>query len=109
MKPFRSAFPFMLAALLLAACSSAGLFGPTPTATFTLTPTATLTPIPTSTPTITPTPIVYDGNWYGTTSAGGRISFKIEQNAIASFKVSFSFATDNGSCDVTSETTISPA
>jgi hypothetical protein len=33
----------------------------------------------------------------------------VEQNALSAFKISFSFATDQGSCDVTSDTSISPS
>jgi hypothetical protein len=106
MKAHKLAFVFVLGSWLLAAC---GLGTPRLIPTSTPLPSSTYTPAPTSTPTLSPTPVVYDGQWYGTTSAGGRVSFKIEQNGIVSFKVSFSFSTRNGSCDVTSDTSISPS
>ena len=108
MKTHQTALAFVLGSCLLAACGFSTPM-PAPTRTFTAVPSSTYTPAPASTSTLRPTPVVYDGEWYGTTSAGGRVSFKIEQNGITSFKVSFSFSTDKGSCDVTSETTISPA
>lgn len=108
--------------LLLSACGPGQLLGPTltptptitPTFTLTSTPTATFTPTLTLTPTATftqtpsPTPIVYDGVWNGTTSSGGKISFKIINNGVASFAVSFYLKIKNGSCDVSMNTTISP-
>jgi hypothetical protein len=106
MKTCQTAFAFILGSWLLAAC---GFSTPIPAPTSTPVPSSTYTPAPTLTPTLSPTPVVYDGEWRGVTSAGGRVSFKIEQNGIVSFKVSFSFSTHNGSCDVTSDTSISPS
>jgi hypothetical protein len=99
----------------LSACGPGQVFGPTLTSTPTLTsvptPTSTAAPTLTSTPTATvpPTPILYDGNWYGTTTAGGKFSFKVTNNGIESIKVSFGLAIKNGSCNITMDTTISPA
>jgi hypothetical protein len=100
----------ILLSFLLSACGPGQLFGPTitPTATSTPTPTATLTPTPTSTPTMKPTPIVYDGDWAGTTSSGGRITFTLQGNGILSIRVNFGLSTKNSSCNVDMNTTISP-
>jgi hypothetical protein len=108
MKAYQTALAFVLGSCLLAACGFSTPM-PAPTRASTAAPSSTYTPDPTLTSTLSPTPVVYDGEWYGTTSAGGRVSFKIEQNGIASFKVSFSFSINNGSCDVTSDTSISPS
>ena len=98
----------------LSACGPGQLFGatltptPTITATNTSTPTPTSTPLPTYTPTLKPTPIVYDGEWYGITSAGGKISFTISDNGMTSIKISFGVTIKNGSCNITMDTSISP-
>jgi hypothetical protein len=109
----RKSIPVLLAiSFLLSACGPGELFGPTltPTATATPIPTQTATPLPTATLTRTPipTPIVYDGDWTGTTSAGGTIRFSIRDNNIVSFRVNFGYSTNNASCNVDSNTTISP-
>jgi len=74
---------------------------PTPTATHAATPTPTLTPTSTHTPTTTPTktatptatfkPIVYDGEWWGSTSDGRPIYFKIVNNAVTVLSVELGF------------------
>jgi hypothetical protein len=106
---------FLLAsAIALSACGPGALFGPTLTPTATVTPTASSTPIPTATgtatrtPTPTPTPVVYDGEWSGTTGAGGRVKFRIENNRLVSIRVSFGFALQNSSCNVDVNSTITP-
>lgn len=111
----------LIMSFLLSACGPGQLFGPTLTPTPTITPTSTptLTPTATSTPTLTPTatfthtptptPIVYDGSWSGRTSAGGKISFKVVENGVSSFDISFYLTIKNGSCDVSMNVSISPA
>jgi hypothetical protein len=94
----------------LSACGPGQIFGPTLTSTptITITPSFTPTPLPTFTPTLKPTPIIYDGYWNGTTSAGGRFSFVVSESGIATIKVSFGLSIKNGSCNVTMDTSISP-
>jgi hypothetical protein len=94
--------------MVISACGPGQLFGPTltPTPTNTLTststPTSTNTATPTSTPTptmtrtATPTPIVYDGQWSGTTKQGWPISFKVKDNKIVMIEVKYG----SSSCNV---------
>jgi hypothetical protein len=51
---------------------------------------------------------VYDGLWSGKTSAGGTIQFEIRDNALLSIRVTFGFSTNRASCNVDSNTSISP-
>jgi hypothetical protein len=110
--PHRTLFLLLLTSILLSACRPGQVFGPTttltPSATLTPSPTATLTPAPTSTPTLKPTPIVYDGEWAGTTSAGGRVTFRMEGNNLVAIRVNFGLSTKNSNCNVDMNTTISP-
>jgi len=64
---------------------------PTPTWTPTPTSTPTSTPTPTRTPTSTPKPIVYDGEWWGSTSDGRPIYFKVVNNAVTVLSVELGF------------------
>jgi hypothetical protein len=114
MKSYRTVLLAIYLTFSLSACGPGQVFGPTVTSTPTITltptstPTATSTPLPTFTPTLKPTPIVYDGDWFGTISSGGKISFKVSENGIASIKISFGITIKNGSCNITMDTSISP-
>jgi hypothetical protein len=114
MKNHRTIMFVICLGFLLSACGPGQIFGPTLTSTSTITitpsftPTPSATPLPTSTPTLKPTPIVYDGDWSGTISSGGKISFKVSENGISSIKISFGLSIKNGSCNVTMDTSISP-
>ena len=101
--------PIIILTIFLTAC--AGPANQTvPTTRMTPVPTRTQAPLPTAplTHTPIPTPIVYDGDWSGTTDSGGTIQFTIQNNAVVSLRVNFGFSTNNASCNVDSNTTISP-
>jgi hypothetical protein len=77
----------VLISLVLSACGSGPLFGPTPTLTPTFTPSATLTPVPTLTPTPSPAPTATPTSAVAAGQMAGRVFWSSSNDPISDFTI----------------------